>query len=453
MIFCVPSIAEVVAGFKHKWTACLKPEVIQAVCREVNLSWRKRVLDPVRTVQLLLLQVLHGNTAISQLPHLSKLKFCPAAYCQARARLPVAVLEKLLERIRALLQDEDFQYGKWLGHRIFLVDGLACSMPDTPELEAHFGKQGRCRDGCGFPIAHLLALVHFSTGMVVKLLAHPLRTHDLTHVTELHPELTPGDLLVGDRAFCSYHHFCSLIRQGVHAVIRMHANLVADFTPGRKHVPPGEIPWNVNLPKSRWIQAFGKTDQLVEWFRPYAKPKRMTKEEWLALPKSIVVRELRYRILAPGFRTRSVTLVTTLTDATRYPVRKLAELYSWRWEIETNFNHLKTTMKMDVLRSKTVGGVLKELLAYCIVYNLVRLVMLQAAGQQRVSPKQISFVDALRWLMTASPGDALVRLLLVPHRPGRFEIRSKKRREKPYPYLILERLKLRNQQYQQLLAA
>ena len=85
-----------------------------------------------------------------------------------------------------------------------------------------------------------------------------------------------------------------------------------------------------------------------------------------------MVRELRYRVSPRGFRTRSVTLVTTLLDAEAYPLEALAELYGTRWRVEQYLRDLKQTMKMDVLRCKTVDGVLKELMVYGIVYNLVR---------------------------------------------------------------------------------
>ena len=137
-----------------------------------------------------------------------------------------------------------------------------------------------------------------------------------------------------------------------------------------------------------------------------------------------------------------MVVVTTLLDAERYPAQDLAELYRLRWDIETDFDHLKTTMRMDVLRSKTVDGIKKELLAYFIVYNLVRLVMLQAARRQRLSPGRISFADALRWLACANARSRLAALLVVPRRPGRFEPRTKKRRDKPYPYMLTPRLEL-----------
>ena len=157
-------------------------------------------------------------------------------------------------------------------------------------------------------------------------------------------------------------------------MFRLHGNVAADFTPGRAHVT------DLRQPKRRWVCGLGKKDQIVERYRPHSKPQWMSREDFEALPTSFLVREIQYRISQPGYRTRSITLVTTLLDAKRDPAKKLAELYHMRWEIETAFDHLKTTMRMDILRSKTVDGIKKELPAYFIVYNLVRLVMMQAGG-------------------------------------------------------------------------
>jgi hypothetical protein len=94
----------------------------------------------------------------------------------------------------------------------------------------------------------------------------------------------------------------------------------------------------------------------------------------------LVLREVRYHLSTPGFRSRQIPLVTTLLDAEVYPVPDLAELYHQRWRVETALAHLKTTMRMDVLRCKTVPGVLKELTVFALVSNLVRLVMCQSAA-------------------------------------------------------------------------
>ena len=155
------------------------------------------------------------------------------------------------------------------------------------------------------------------------------------------------------------------------------------------------------------------------------------------------MRELRYKISQRGRRTREITLATTLLDPVRYPAADLAELYGQRWQIETNFRHLKQTLRMDVLRCQTVEGINKELLMYALIYNLVRLTMLEAAKRQGVEVARISFIDAVRWLADAIHGPRELKLRVLPERPGRFEPRAVKRRPKEYDRLNKPRKVLR----------
>ena len=438
------NIARVVEKFKQNWSGEIEDQAILDACQEVKHKHRQRELGPVVTLRLFLLQVLWGNVACNHVVRLARLGVTGNAYCAARSRLPLAVFESLLTRCTVQMAAAVRNSGRWLGHRLFLMDGSSFSMSDTPELQEHFGQSGQQALGCGFPTAHWLALVHFGSGMIQKVFTAPLRTHDLNGVTQLHPEMEAGDVAVGDRAFGSYAHLALLSLRGVFGIFRAHQKLIVDFTAGRPHVQPGDRKARrTGIPSSRWVQSVGSLDQIVEWFRPAECPSWLSAETFAALPTTLMVRELRYRIGRPGFRVKEVTLVTTLLNARRYSRDDLAAAYGFRWTIETCFGHLKTTMKMDVLRCQTVDGVLKELMMFLLVYNMVRMTMLAAAARQGVSVARISFVDALRWLASARPGDALPDLVLVPERPGRHEPRVKKRRPKEYDLMTRPRAILR----------
>ena len=422
----------------------LDEAAVRDLCKQSGHRWRRdALLSPFATILWFVIQVLHGNTALSHVTLKARRAFTESAYCQARARLPLAVFRGALRFVvRALVPCTEAE-GRWRGHRTFLVDGSSFSMPDEPELQRHFGQPGNQAPGCGFPVAKILALFHAGTGLLLDLVAAPLRTHDMGHVDGVHPTLKPGDVLVGDRGFCSFAHLALRLGRGVHAVLRVHQWQLVDFTPGRPHASPRHRKGPAGRPRSRWLRALGDLDQVVEWLKPASRPAWMTEEQFAALPAAIEVRELRYRITRPGFRTRCVTLVTTLLDPVAYPPEALAELYGTRWRVERYLRDLKQTMRMDVLRCKAVDGVLKELMVYGIVYNLVRLVMGEAAHRQRVAVDRISFIDALRWLLEAEPGEAMPRLVVNPSRPGRFEPRVKKRRPKEYPLMKKPRRELR----------
>lgn len=422
----------------------LDPEAVRSACRQAGHGWRRCVLNPVAIVHWFVIQVLHGNTSLEHVARLGGGTFTGPAYCLARALLPRAVLQIVLhDLVKALIPVTQAE-GLWRGHRTFLVDGSAFSMPDTRELQDRFGQPGAQASGCGFPVAKILALFHAGTGVLLKVMVTPLRSHEMASVGGVHPALGAGDVLVGDRGFCSFAHLAMLARDGVQAVFRMHQRQIVDFTPGRAHALPGAKRRSKSLPRSRWLHGLGVLDQVVEWFKPEDRPEWMAAEQYEALPATLTVRELRYEVGRPGFRTRTVTLVTTLLDGEAYPLGAIAELYGARWRVELNLRHLKTTMKMDVLKCKTVEGVLKELTVYAIVYNLVRLVMVEAARRQGVDVERVSFVDALRWLAQARPGEDLPELVVNPERPGRYEPRVRKRRPKQYSLMTKPRSELRN---------
>jgi DDE family transposase len=441
----IGNIARIVAQFKQSWSQELEDDAIERACQEAGHKWRERELGPVATVKMFFLQILYGNAACEFVPHLAGKDVTGSAYCTARGRLPLEALQMLLTRCTTKMAECVRDTGLWLGHRLFLLDGSSFSMSDTDQLREHFGQPGGQAAGCGFPTAHWLALVHFGSGLFQKVITAPLRTHDLNGVDQLHPELEQGDVLLGDRAFGSYGHVALLVLRGLHGIFRAHQKLIVDFTPARPHVLPdkGKSDRKLGKPRSRWIARLGEWDQLVDWFRPTEVPAWLSAEAWAALPATIRIRELRYTIARPGFRVRTVRLVTTLLDPVRYPKSKLAEAYGLRWTIETAFGHLKTTMKMDVLRCQTVRGIEKELTMFLLVYNLVRMTVLEASQRQGVPPDRISFVDALRWLATAHPGDELPRLVVNPDRPGRVEPRVRKRRPKQFELMKQPRAILR----------
>lgn len=439
------TLTQVVKQFQQEWTTQLEPDAILTACQAVGYTWRERCLDPVTTIQLFFVQVVHGNTACTHLHHLTKIGGTASAYCQARMRLPLAIFTQLLRAVGAHLHQAPLDEGRWLGHRTFWTDGSSFSMPDTPELQTHFGQPGGQQPGCGFPVAHMMALFHAGTGMVLQMLSAPLRTHDLAQVVQLHPELRAGDVLVADRGVCSYAHLALLMANEVHAVFRMHQKQLVDFTPGRPHVEPGKrhARGHTGRPRSRWVRQLGKDDHVVDWFKPATCPEWMAPEQYAQVSESLTVRELRYRVQRKGFRVKEITLVTTLVDVAVYSAAAVADLFLSRWGIETNFGHLKTTMGLDVLKCKTVAGVLKELMVFALIYNLVRLVMGQAARRQHVAIDRISFIDALRWLGAAQDDELLPTLVVNPHRPGRYEPRVRKRRPKAYPLMTQPRHKLR----------
>lgn len=438
------SIVEAIARIKRNVAECLTAASIVQACHDQQHCWRERELGPAQTVWAFLLQVLHGNTACEHVVRLAQLSCTASAYCAARARLPLAVVERLLAQTSQAAHAAQ-RAPRWHGHRTFFVDGTSFSMPDAQELREHFGQQGQQQPGCGFPIAHVLAMFDAATGLLISALAAPLRTHDMSQVAQLHPDLRAGDVLVADRGFSSYVHLSLLLQRKLHAVFRVHQRQLVSFRRDRRLSGKQPRGTAAQRSSSRLVRKLARYDQVVEYRKPVTRPLWLDPAMFAALPETLCVRELRYHTRTPGFRSRAITLVTTLLDADEYALPELASLYRQRWEIETNFGHLKTTMGMHVLHCHSVEGVLKELAMFALVYNLARLVMLAAARGQSTQLARISFVDALRWLAEACHYQPALQLHVNPARSNRSEPRVRKRRPKEYPLMTQPRRQLRKQ--------
>jgi Transposase DDE domain len=444
-----PRILPILDRLRQDLAAELTPDSIKAACEEEKYTWRKRLLDPVTTIYLFILQILHGNTSCQHTTHFGEWNFTDSAYCAARKRLPLAVFQRLMRQLadtfkKSIGSDAD---SKWRGHRVWLIDGSSFSMPDTPELQKAFGQPGNQKRGCGFPVAKFLALFDLATGMLLSVAPAPLRSHEMSRCTVATAGLAAGDIVLGDRGFCSFAHLATLLNRKQHGVFRAHQRQIIDFTPGRPGGPRGKRkrPNAVIRPNSRWVRSQGDADQVVIWYKPKIKPTWISKEEYALLPEEITVRELRYDVHTPGYRVGEVTLVTTLLDASQYPASALADLYFRRWQVEVYLRDLKITLKMDVLKCETADGVLKELAVFALVYNMVRSVACESAKVQGVAPDRVSVIDTVRWLVGAEGDEDLSVILINPSRKGRNEPRVKKRRPKQYPLMTKPRAELRKE--------
>lgn len=422
----------------------LEAETIFEHCRAVGHRWRRTTLNPAMLIRLFILQLLEGNTACSHLRLLSQTPFTASAYCQARQRLPLAVITRLAHHVARSVEQLCDAYGRWHGHRLWRVDGSGVSMPDTAALHAHFGQPTVQPSGCGFPVASLVARMHAGTGMLLDLFIGPLVRHDMTAVPQMHERLKRGDVILADRGFCSYAHLALLLQQGLHAVFRQHQRKQVKFKDERRREGTLPAKRRNGQPNDQLVREINSDDQVRRYFKCNSpKPKWMSQAQYDMLPEQIEVRELRYKVERRGFRTRTVILVTTLTNEQTYPAEELTDLYGDRWQIEVDLRSLKISLGMDVLHCKTVDGVLKEIWMCALVYNLVRLVMLQAAERQGVPPDRISFTDALRHLRQFGLSDLDRDLMTNPARPGRVEPRVIKRRMKKFPLMVHPRSALR----------
>lgn len=423
-------LTEVLPKFKSDLSSMLEFDRLESFFFTEGLRWRNRLLTPGRTLQLFILQILHGNTSCSHLSHLSKLSFSAAAYCKSRNRIPFKMLEKLVDHLFPV----DPEAQQWKGHRVLLEDGSGCSMPDTAELREYFGQPGAQVKDCGFPVASILFLFDAHTGILRRLLVSKLRTGEMSRAVELHSELREGDIIVGDRGFCSFAHIATLFKGNINFVFRVSSSHEIDFRRAKRKTAAYH-----KIVRGRRIKKLASKDQLYSWNKASWIPKWISKKCFALLADTVVVRELAYTLKKPGFRSNTIILVTSLLDSKKYPKQAIAELYGMRWEVETNIRHLKTTMGMDSLHCKTIDGVMREIFVFSLVYNLVRTAMIDIANHNKLPIKQISFIDTLRWIRDGKNNHIFHRPIINTPRPGRKHPRVIKLRPKAFPRMTSPR--------------
>jgi len=414
----------------------------------VKYRWRERVWTPAQTFWTFLLQVLHpGWVCRKAVAHVLtqheaagtplNASADPSAYTQGRKRLPLSLFRLGLRKVGETLERKVGEDSRWCGRRVWVVDGASCSMADTPELQESFGQPPGQKQGCGFPVAKLVAMFCWASGAVLDVAVGPYRSNELALWRQLWDQLQAGDVVLGDRFYGAYADLAQLQARACDAVFRLRGARARtiDFRRG---------------------QRLGKNDRLFTWTRAPSCPRTLTAEEFAQLPPTLTVRILRFDTRRKGFRSRRILVVTTLLDAKDFPWEKIAALYRDRWTVELRLRDVKTTLQMEILRGQSEDIVRKEIYLHFLAYNLIRALMWQAAHEHGQPLHRLSFAGTLQHFQAVAPhlclcvgtpeAARLYRLLLswiardrVPERPDRVEPRALKRRPKPYDLLTRPR--------------
>jgi hypothetical protein len=328
----------------------------------------------------------------------------------------------------------------WKGRRVYMFDGTTVTMPDTPANQEAYPQVYNQRPGVGFPIARLGALISLSCGTILNLGVCRYAGKGQSEVSmlrKLWDILCPGDMLLTDALLANWTNIVLLKDRGLELVGRLNkAHRSADFRRGKR---------------------LGDQDHIVHWRKP-TSIRSLDWQSYKALPESVMVRETRIRVTQPGFRTKSIVVVTTLLDPQQTSQEDLATLYRARWNNELDLRSIKCTMQMDRLRCKTPELVRKEIWTHVLAYNLIRTLIAQAASKHDIVPRSISFKGTIQTLeafqpmleLQAEKGSAhrvrLYQNLLhaiathrVADRPDRFEPRLMKYRRYQYDWLTRPR--------------
>ena len=366
-------------------------------------------------------------------------------YCRARAKLCEAALRDLTKEIADEVQTQAAP--SWLFQdksHAKLIDGFTFTMPDTPKNQAQFPQQKAQKPGVGLPIARAVAILSLATACVMDVTYGPYagkETGETALLRSMLASLKKDDIAVTDRFYCSFMMIALLLSQGTQVCARKHHRRHSDFRRGKR---------------------LGKYDHVIVWTRP-ARPTWMDEATYAQIPKTLELREIRYNIVEPGRRTRTIDVITTLVDAEQYTKEDIAELYGFRWNSELDIRSIKDSLNAGHLRCKSPQMVGRELWITLLGYNLIRTTAAGAALLHDKQPRQISFTGTCQYvlsswmLLSCTVIDeewllAHCKLLLlqistceVGNRPGRLEPRVLKRRRHGYKLMQKPRHVLRRE--------
>lgn len=433
----------------------LPEERIEAVFAEEGAEFAQdddAVYTPPVTLWAWLSQVLHKGEQRSCLAAVSRVLVLlvalgrepcaknSGAYCRAQAKVPEAVLRRLTTEVAEGSEAIVPKQWLWHGRHVMLADGTTATMPDTEANQAAYPQHVAQKPGLGFPILRLVVLLSLATAMVQGMSLGPYagkETGETALFRELLEGVDPQTILLTDRYYCSYFLIALALLERRDFVVRLHQRRKIDF---------------------RKTQRLGPGDHLVTWTRPQ-RPAWMDEDTYEQIPRSMSLRLVEVQVREPGFRVESFWVVTTLTDARKYPAEEIAGLYRRRWLAELDIRAIKKTMGMDVLRCKSPAMVCREMWTCLLAYNLIRQTLLQAAQESGLSPRQLSFATAMQTIAASLEtlawveGERVAQLIaaqvsslaeqIVGDRPNRVEPRAVKRRAKPIAWLTKPRKEAR----------
>jgi hypothetical protein len=412
------------------------PELLDQV-ENLLPDHRERLYPPTETLSMFLAQALSADRSCQRAVNDAAIKrltggMTPCsthtgAYCRARQRLPVEMVSTLVRKSGQLTAETTPDAWQWRGRPVRLVDGTTISMPDTAANQASYPQSRSQKPGLGNPLCRMAGIVCLGSGVLLDAAMGRYRGKggdEQSLLRSMLDTLNYGDILLGDAYYATYFMLCDLQQRGVDAVFEQYGarKRSTDFRCGKR---------------------LGQRDHLIEISKPKLKPGWMTKEDYDQAPDILMVRELQ---------TGGKILVTTLLCAKNAPKAALKLLYRSRWHVELDLRNIKATLGLGVLSCKTPAMAEKEIWVYLLAYNLIRMIMVQAAIHTQQLPRELSFKHSVQlWLAWGRKGaafnhgaDPSILLVLIAQqrvgkRPGRVEPRALKRRPKPFPLLNLPR--------------
>lgn len=431
-------IAELAAANRLRFQTLFSDEYVNDLASELGHVFRERAFDPGTTIDLYVSQVLNRDepcsAVVSRLNKerkdkgLDPVSANASAYCYARKRLPLDLIESLTDKMVAITNDRCHKSWKWLDHDVLLVDGFTVRAPDTDANQAVFPQPTSQEPGLGYPTIRVVTLTSLATKVVRHFQYGPMDgkgNGERSLFRKTFAFLRENQVIVGDSIFDSYYDIAALLDRKAHCVLGINGTRDNPFL-------------GTDVP------AFGEIVRVLK--RPSYEPNRITREAWERLPETITVRIIAFRVTG---RSEQKVIVTTLHDPKKYPAEEIAELYGLRWEVELDIRCIKSEMNMSDLRGQTPEALHRELAIHVLAYNLVALLVCDVAEVAEKHPRQISFSHARDTVLhfgaeRVTVSDCAWIILqavqfLTKNRRRREEPRAIKKRRSKYPILKVPR--------------
>lgn len=362
-------------------TATLPADLVDAVLAETGRqSQRQRQLPARLVVYYVLALALYAQASYGEVLrcllegvrwlHLGGVEPALAtksAITRARRRLGTLPLERLFRRLAKPFAAPGTPGAWYRGRRLVSLDGTTIDLPDTPELEARFGRPAASRGISSFPQLRLLGLAETGTHALFATVVDRYDSSEVGLAPQLLLHLRPDMLCLADRAFVGFALWREATATGADLLWRLRANQV--------------LPCQKRLSDGSYLS------------RLYASPQQRRHDE-----DGVLVRVIDYRLEGVPDAEPLYRLVTTVLDPEAAPAAELAALYHERWESEGIFDELKVTLPGArlMLRSRRVDLVEQELYGLLLVHLALRQLIYEASRRVGCDPDKLSFLHAVR---------------------------------------------------------
>ena len=398
---------------------------------------RERVFPPTETLSMFLSQVINpdsscqrtvNNAAFKRLiTGFQNISLATGGYCKARARLPLEMISTLTKYSSKLIDDQVPNKWQFKNRKVKIIDGTTVSMPDTEANQKEFPQSLSQKPGLGFPISRIVGITSLSSGALLNAAIGACKgkgTSEQDLLRQMYDSFIKGDIILGDAYFGTYFFLAELLSKNADGVFEQMGGRKrsCDFTKGER---------------------LGAKDHIITLRKPAKKPDWMNIEDYKSSPETIQVRELKVG---------GKLLITTFLSNKDVTKKQLQEFYKCRWHIELDIRNIKTTMGMAVFKCQSPEMVIKEMWVYFLAYNLIRMLMVQAAISVNIIPRDISFKHSLQMWSIFSQYNLeindiemirklflLISSKIVGNRSGRIEPRAVKKRHNNMPRLMKPR--------------